>query len=127
MLVRHFVKIHGRRMNKQIQTIPAAAMEALTRYQWPGNVRELENIIERAVIVSRKTELEISLDGLNGHTEATAQKTGTLEAAEREYIVQALQESNWLVGGPSGAAARLGMKRTTLQYRMKKLGISVPK
>jgi formate hydrogenlyase transcriptional activator len=126
LLVRHFVAKYARRMNKRIQTIPAAATAALTRYSWPGNVRELQNIIERAVIVSQGEELKVPLNDLNKNT-AKAPTTGiTLEAAEREHILRVLNETNWTVGGPSGAAARLGMKRTTLQYRMKKLGLRGP-
>ena len=127
LLVRHFVEKYTRRMNKRIRTIPAAAMAALTHYPWPGNVRELQNIIERAVIVSQGDELKVPLDDLKKNI-AKSPTTGiTLKAAEREHILRVLQETDGVIGGPSGAAARLGMKRTTLQYRMKRLGIAGPK
>jgi formate hydrogenlyase transcriptional activator len=126
LLVRHFVEKYARRMNKRIQTIPAAAMGALTRYSWPGNVRELQNIIERAVIISKGEELKIPLDDLKQESASIPTQDVTLEAAEHDHILRILNETNWMVGGPSGAAARLGMKRTTLQYRMKKLGLRGP-
>jgi formate hydrogenlyase transcriptional activator len=117
-------------MKKPIDTIPAKAMTALTEYYWPGNVRELENFIERAVILSRGTELQLPLTELRQRTQtvtATVRSSlATLEHAEREHIVRALTETAWVIGGPAGAAARLGMKRTTLQSRMRKLGISRP-
>jgi formate hydrogenlyase transcriptional activator len=98
----------------------------LSRYHWPGNVRELENLIERAVILSQGAELYVPLPELKAAAiEATLSVT-TLEAAEREHIVRALQAAKWVIGGPSGAAVRLGMKRTTLQSRIQKLGISRP-
>ena len=126
LLVRYFAQKHARRMDRHIETIPAEEMEALTRYHWPGNVRELENLIERAVILSRGPALHVPLpeDRLSG--EAPAASPVTLEAAEREHILRALRDTNWVIAGPSGAAARLGMKRTTLQSRMAKLGISRP-
>jgi formate hydrogenlyase transcriptional activator len=114
-------------MNKRIQTIPAAAMAALTRYSWPGNVRELQNIIERAVIVSQGDELKVPLDDLKRDTAMSPTPGITLEAAERDHILRVLHETDGVIGGPAGAAARLGMKRTTLQYRMKRLGIAGPK
>jgi formate hydrogenlyase transcriptional activator len=126
LLVRYFAQKHARRMDRRIETIPAEEMEALTRYHWPGNVRELENLIERAVILSRGPALHVPLpeDRLSG--EASAASPVTLEAAEREHILRALRDTNWVIAGPHGAAARLGMKRTTLQSRMAKLGISRP-
>jgi len=126
LLVRYFAQKHARRMDRRIETIPTEEMEALTRYQWPGNVRELENLIERAVILSRGPALHVPLpeDRLSG--EAPAASPVTLEAAEREHILRALRDTNWVIAGPNGAAARLGMKRTTLQSRMAKLGISRP-
>lgn len=123
-LVRYFVQKYARQMDKRIETIPAEQMEALTRYHWPGNVRELQNLIERAVILCRGRVLHVPLAELKSPTEEPA--ITTLEAAEREYILRALREANWVVGGPQGAAARLGMKRTTLQSRMAKLGIARP-
>jgi formate hydrogenlyase transcriptional activator len=118
-------------MKKPIDTIPAKAMTALTEYHWPGNVRELENFIERAVILSRGAELETPLAELRrtaNHAPLTASDgASTLEQAEREHIVRVLTETNWVIGGATGAAVRLGMKRTTLQSRMKNLGITRPK
>jgi formate hydrogenlyase transcriptional activator len=114
----------------------ALAVAALTRYHWPGNVRELENIVERAVILSRGSELEIPLGELKAEPEpelamAAAASSedrssggSTLEAFERDYIRRVLEETNWVVAGPAGAAQRLGMKRTTLQAKMRKLGIT---
>jgi len=129
LLVRYFTQKYARLMKKNIATIPAAAMEALTRYPWPGNIRELENFIERAVILSSGPELRIAIAELRppANVAAAASSATTLEAAEREHILRALAETKWLIGGPTGAAARLGMKRTTLQSRMKNLGISRPK
>ena len=126
LLVRYFAQKHARRMDRRIETIPTEEMEALTRYHWPGNVRELENLIERAVILSRGPALHVPLpeDRLSG--DAPAASPVTLEAAEREHILRTLRDTNWVIAGPNGAAARLGMKRTTLQSRMSKLGISRP-
>jgi formate hydrogenlyase transcriptional activator len=126
LLVRYFAQKHARRMDRHIETIPAEEMEALTRYSWPGNVRELENLIERAVILSRGPALHVPLpeDRLSG--EAIAASPITLEAAERDHILRTLRDTNWVIAGQHGAAARLGMKRTTLQSRMAKLGISRP-
>ncbi len=127
MLVRYFAQTFARRMNKRVETIPAQTMDALTRYAWPGNVRELENLIERAVILSEGPELHVPLPELARAPAPPTEGLGTLEAAERDHIVRALRETNWVIGGPNGAAAKLGMKRTTLQSRMQKLGISRPK
>src|SRR6266508_3760032 len=133
LLVRYFAQKHARRMKKPIDTIPVRVMTALGEYDWPGNVRELGNFIERAVILSRGAELQVPLAELKQRATPVAtvvpvsgrgDGVATLEHAEREYIVRALGETNWIVGGPTGAAARLGMKRTTLQSRMRKLGIS---
>ena len=128
-LVHYFTRKFARRMNKAIETIPAETMKALRRYHWPGNIRELENFVERAVILSRGSSLTAPLAELKSRRDGTngdARELSTLEDAEREHIRHALQQANWLVGGPSGAAARLGMKRTTLQSRMAKLGIERP-
>jgi len=135
LLVRYFTQKYARLMKKNIVSIPAEAMETLARYSWPGNIRELENLIERAAILSSGPELSIPLAELKlaptaapSSNHATSSNHGTtLEAAEREHILRALAETKWLIGGPTGAAARLGMKRTTLQSRMKNLGISRPK
>jgi formate hydrogenlyase transcriptional activator len=128
LLVRYFAQKYARRMKKPIDTIPAKAMRALTEYHWPGNVRELENFIERAVILSPGIELHLPLSELRQRTQsvlaAMSAGSSTLEHAEREHIVRALTETEWVIGGPAGAAARLGMKRTTLQSRMRKLGIT---
>jgi formate hydrogenlyase transcriptional activator len=129
-LVRHFTQKFARRMKKRISIISDETMAALSRYRWPGNIRELENFIERAVILSRGASLDAPLSELSGrHADPpTEEPSGpmTLEDAEREHIRHALQQANWLVGGPAGAAARLGMKRTTLQSKMVKLGIERP-
>jgi formate hydrogenlyase transcriptional activator len=125
LLVRHFAQKFAQRMKKRIETIPSEAMKALQSYHWPGNVRELENFIERAVILTQGPDLIVSLAELKrapGHTMNSG--TTTLEQAEREHILKALRESDWTIGGPAGAAAKLGMKRTTLQSKMQKLGIS---
>jgi formate hydrogenlyase transcriptional activator len=125
-LVRYFAQKFSRRMNKRIDSIPAETMAALARYDWPGNIREMENLIERAVIVTRGSTLEVPLAEVTARVKTAPEPQpglATLEHAEREHIRRALDESNWQVGGPSGAAARLGMKRTTLQSRMAKLGI----
>ncbi len=120
-LVRYFAQKYARRMNKRVETIPTEAMDALANYAWPGNVRELENLIERAVILTRGTSLEIPLAELRAAPEMGTPVT--LHDAERDHIRRALEQANGVVGGPNGAAARLGMKRTTLQSKMKKLGI----
>jgi PAS domain S-box-containing protein len=130
-LVRHFVATHSRRMGKVIETIPDATMDALVNWNWPGNIRELENLLERAVILTRGpvlyvplAELETPL-GENGDEgeEQDGGQPATLHAAEREHILKVLRESKGLIGGPDGAAARLGLKRTTLNSKLKKLGI----
>ena len=124
LLVRYFTQQFSRRMNKQIETIPVETMAGLSRYHWPGNVRELENLIERAVILSQGAELHVPLAELKTPATPGFEAVSTLEAAEREHIVRALREAHWVIGGPSGAAVKLGMKRTTLQSKMRKLGIS---
>ena len=121
-LVRYFTQKYARRLNKRITTISQESMDALSRYPWPGNVRELENLIERAVILTRGTTLNISRSDLQSVGDKAV--SATLEDAERDHIRRALEQANWVVGGPDGAAARLGMKRTTLQSKMKKLGIA---
>jgi len=121
-LVRYFVEKHSRRMNRQVETIPAETLDLLVRYSWPGNIRELENLIERAVIVSPGPVLRVPLAELKPPSETGADSL-TLRAAEREHILKALEATNWVLAGPRGAAERLGMKRTTLQSRMRKLGV----
>jgi formate hydrogenlyase transcriptional activator len=124
LLVRYFVQQNARRMNKRISTIPAASMEALTQYNWPGNIRELQNFVERAVIVSAGPVLHIPVRELKRSGKPSAGEVQTLVAAERDAIIKALRETGGRVGGPEGAAAKLGMKRTTLQAKMHKLGIA---
>ncbi len=124
ILVRYFTQRHAKRMNRRIETIPPEAMEALVHWQWPGNVRELENFIERAVILSQGTVLRAPLAELRATAEPLPAGNMTLEAVEREHIKRVLQETGGLIAGPNGAAARLGINRTTLNSRMRKLGIS---
>ena len=124
LLARHYMNKYAQRMNKRIETIPGEAMEALCRYSWPGNIRELQNAIERAVILTRGSVLQLQINELqpSGPTGSTA--TGTLEDMERQRILEALRETGAVIGGQQGAAARLGLKRTTLLSKMQKLGIS---
>jgi formate hydrogenlyase transcriptional activator len=126
VLVRHFVSLHSRRMGKTIETIPAEAMEALVAWKWPGNIRELENFLERAVILSRGPVLHVplaELEDLEEEEDEAASVNPTLQAAEREHILRALREAKGMVGGPTGAATKLGLKRTTLNSKIKKLRI----
>src|SRR5467141_1163781 len=136
LLVRHFTQQFSRRMNRVIETIPSAAMDALSRYHWPGNIRELQNVIERAVIISTGPTLNIDVSDLKfskadppGEKRAASKSANgalhnVLEETERQQILKALKECNWVVAGPNGAAARLAMKRSTLQLRIQKLGIA---
>jgi len=137
LLVRHLTQQFSRRMKKAIETIPSAAMDALCRYHWPGNIRELQNVIERAVIISAGPALSVDVADLKfprtSHPEeraviAKSETNGALhnvlEETERQQILQALEHCNWVVAGPNGAAARLGMNRSTLQLRIRKLGLS---
>src|SRR5262245_6064084 len=130
LLVRYFAQKYARRMKKSINAIPMKTMSTLVDYHWPGNVRELENFIERAVILSRGAELKIPIAELRQKTRVTTAALpnglGTLKHAEREHILRALSETRWVIGGPSGAAERLGMKRTTLQSLMRRLRIARP-
>jgi formate hydrogenlyase transcriptional activator len=122
LLVRYFTQKYSRRMEKQIESIPAAAMKRLTSWHWPGNIRELENFIERSVILTRGSALEIPIGelGSNGNSAPVSTPRNT---AEGDEILRVLKETNGRVAGPTGAAERLGLKRTTLISRMKKLGI----
>jgi formate hydrogenlyase transcriptional activator len=123
-LVSHFVELYGRRMGKQIEHILPDAMSALSSYQWPGNIRELQNFIERSVIVSSGNVLHPPLTSLKSATAAESIGAITMEDAERDHILKTLEQTRWVVSGPSGAATRLGIKRSTLYFRMQKLGIS---
>jgi formate hydrogenlyase transcriptional activator len=137
LLVRHFVQQFSRRMNRNIETISSESMNTLVRYDWPGNIRELQNVIERAVIVSSGPVLKVPLDELRPHVpsaevlnaDGASGEAGTmrgmLEEAERKQILAALRQARWVVSGPNGAAAQLGMKRSTLQAHMQRLGIRV--
>jgi formate hydrogenlyase transcriptional activator len=140
LLVRHFVQQFSRRMNKHIDSIPSETMRALVRYDWPGNIRELQNVIERAVILSPGPALRVSLADLKSRVEPVVRRLeaavapaieaggniqSVLDETERAQILRALDQSKGIVSGPEGAAARLGMKRSTLQFRMQKLGIRV--
>jgi formate hydrogenlyase transcriptional activator len=122
LLVEHFVQKFALRMERSITSIPKKTMDALKSWYWPGNVRELENVIERAVILTQGSVLAVPLGEIMAMQEERS-KGQTLEAAERDHIVRALRESHGKVGGMSGAAGRLGMKRTTLQSKMKHFGI----
>jgi formate hydrogenlyase transcriptional activator len=123
-LVAHFVELYGRRMGKQIEHVPAETMSAFRSYEWPGNIRELQNVIERSVILSDGIVLRSPLAELKSSADAKPLEATTLEEAERVHIRKTLETTRWVVGGPSGAAARLGIPRSTLYFRMQKLGIS---
>jgi formate hydrogenlyase transcriptional activator len=137
LLVRHFVQQFSRRMNCSVETIPSETMNTLVRYHWPGNIRELQNVIERAVIVSTGPILKAALDDLRTRvpsaeassggnpSEGAGKMRGVLRNAERKQILAALKQANWVVAGPKGAADLLGLKRSTLQAHMKRLGIRV--
>jgi formate hydrogenlyase transcriptional activator len=123
-LVENFVEIYARRMSKQIDHISAETMSELTSYAWPGNIRELQNFIERSVILTSGNVLESPLATLRNTAETESLGPTTMEDAEREHIRKILEQTRWVVAGPNGAAARLGIKRSTLYFRMQKLGIS---
>ena len=125
-LVRHFVRRFAARMQRQIEAIPTETLDALRHNAWPGNVRELENLIERAVILSAGSWLTVPLEHLGRRSTPLArdESASTLEAVKRAHVLRILEETNWIVGGPRGAAARLGMKRTTLQSFIKRLAIA---
>jgi len=142
LLVRFFAQKFAQRMRKRIEAIPTEALSVLIHYHWPGNIRELENVIERAVILSRGPELEIPVNEMKAQVKSAASAASTastastashnsgdltLEAAEREHVLRVLRETDWVVSGPTGAAARLGLNRSTLQSRMRKLGITRPR
>jgi formate hydrogenlyase transcriptional activator len=132
-LVTHFVKMFSRRMGKQVDNIPLETVAAFQWYSWPGNIRELQNLVERAVILSRdgvlpnplhKKQTELMIPSL--HRTRTFHSSMTLEDSERALILDTLEQSGWIVGGPRGAAGRLGLKRTTLLAKMRRLGIYRP-
>ena len=123
-LVEHFVEVYAHRMDKPIERITPETMSALSSYQWPGNIRELQNFIERSVILTSGNVLQPPLAGLESAAEAESLGAVTLEDAERDHIRKILEQTRWVVAGPNGAAARLGIKRSTLYFRMQKLGIS---
>ena len=123
-LVEHFVEIYSRRMDKKIEHIAPETMSALTSHPWPGNIRELQNFIERSVILTSGNVLQPPLGSLQSCAGAESLGAVTLEDAEREHIRKILEQTRWVVAGPNGAAARLGIKRSTLYFRMQKLGIS---
>jgi formate hydrogenlyase transcriptional activator len=132
-LVTHFMKLFSRRMGKQVDSVPPETMAAFQWYSWPGNIRELQNLVERAVILSRddvlpnplhKKQTELMIPGV--HRARTFQSSMTLEDSDRALIVETLEQAGWIVGGPRGAAAKLGLKRTTLLAKMRRLGISRP-
>jgi formate hydrogenlyase transcriptional activator len=127
LLVRQFTQKFALRMKKSIESIPSDAMTMLQRYPWPGNVRELENFIERAVILTQGPVLVVPSVELKRPGNEPTSAGESLEQAERSHILKVLRESNWVIGGPDGAAARLAMKRTTLQSKMQKLGIARPR
>jgi formate hydrogenlyase transcriptional activator len=141
LLIRYFVQNFSRRLNKTVEYVPTEAMDALVNYAWPGNIRELENLIERAVLLSPGKELRVPISELKPALSSNGNVSGdlslfspspssipitTLEEAERQHILRALRQTEWRIAGPKGAAAILGMKRTTLQARMRKLGIRRP-
>jgi PAS domain S-box-containing protein len=124
LLVRYFVAKHAARMDRQIESIPPEAMKALTKWDWPGNIRELENFIERCVILTKGPVLRAPLAELQlAEQEAPPNEDASLESADRDHILRVLREAKGMIGGPNGAAARLGLKRTTLNSKIKKLGI----
>src|SRR5580700_10201676 len=124
MLIRHFVEKCSARLHKRIDIVPDEAIEAMKRWSWPGNIRELENFIERSVILSEGNRLSPPLGELREISRQLPDSDGTLRDREREHIIEILRQTRGALSGPSGAAARLGLKRTTLQYKMQRLGIS---
>jgi formate hydrogenlyase transcriptional activator len=128
LLVHFFANKFAQQMKRRIESVPKETMAALVNYHWPGNIRELQNLVERGVILSRGSSLEIPLGELKQSTRPVNHVNGsiTLESVEREHILRVLGESKWVIGGPAGAAARLGVNRTTLNHRLRKLGITRP-
>ncbi len=126
LLADHFLKEYSRRMDKRIDTVPQSTVERLKQHPWPGNVRELQNFIERAVILTTGSILDAPLGDLKTPASAEPMPAVTLREAESSHILKILRETNWVLGGPRGAALRLGLKRTTLVSKMRKLGLSRP-
>jgi formate hydrogenlyase transcriptional activator len=127
LLVRHFVQHFAQRIKKTIDTIPSETMDTLCCYHWPGNIRELQNVLERAVILTTGRTLRVPLTELKSRAAPNSpKKHDTLEEAERKHILAVLSDAGWVLSGPNGAAVRLGIKRTTLQHRMRKLGVFRP-
>lgn len=128
LLVHFFAQKFAQQMKRKIESVPKETMAALINYHWPGNIRELQNLVERAVILSRGSTLEIPLGELKNSSKTANHTNGstTLESVEREHILRVLTETKWVIGGPTGAAARLGVNRTTLNHRLRKLGITRP-
>jgi formate hydrogenlyase transcriptional activator len=126
VLVEHFVKTFSEQMGKQVREVPAEVMEVLVGHSWPGNIRELQNFIERSVILSLGNVLRPPLANLKATAKRESPKEVTLEEAQRNHIRRILEHTRWVVSGPNGAAARLGIKRSTLYFRMQRLGISRP-
>jgi formate hydrogenlyase transcriptional activator len=124
ILACYFTQKYSKRVGRKIDAISSAAMDALVRYDWPGNIRELQNVIERSVVLSRGSVLEIAMPEISAGPVDIRPKPDLASVAERERILQALKDAKSVVAGPNGAAIRLGLKRTTLQARMKKLGIT---
>ena len=128
VLTRYFVQKHAQRMDRKIERIPTEALEALTNYDWPGNIRELQNVLERSVILNNGSELRVAMPDVSGRPAAEAvpiRGSNAWEATDRAQILRALKEAGGQIGGPNGAAARLGLKRTTLQSRMQKYNIGL--
>jgi formate hydrogenlyase transcriptional activator len=123
LLVNHFVDAYAKRVNKRIDEVPPEVMDTLVKYPWPGNIRELQNFIERSVILTVGEQLRPPLEWLKRNMDSNSLRPVTLEDAERDHIYRTLEMTNGIVAGPNGAAARLGMKRSTLYFRMRKLGI----
>ncbi len=126
MLVRYFAQHYATRMNKRVESIPAPTLEALSRYHWPGNIRELQNLVERAVILTQGSQLHVPIQELKLVEPERPAPSVTLHDSERQQILRVLRETKWTIGGPGGAAVRLGLKRTTLTSKIKKLGLSRP-
>jgi formate hydrogenlyase transcriptional activator len=124
LLARFFTQKYAQRLGRKVDSISSAAMNTLVRYDWPGNIRELQNVIERSVVLTRGRVLELAMPEISARPPAAMPKSDLGSVAERERILQALQDAKGVVAGPDGAATRLGLKRTTLQARMKKLGIT---